>query len=454
MRRTPGVARRSVALASAILFVLLTVAVRPLAAATLEELIARRGFAAADVAIVVEDMATGDRLVTHRATEPGPAASTLKLATAIAALDRLGPEHRFATRVLAAGMIDPAGGLRGDLVLQGGGDPLLDLDGLMTLALAVREAGVRVVEGRFVLDDAGLPRLPVINPDQPVEAGYNAGIGALSLAFNRAERLPAPGGTFTIPRLAERGPAWSRLPFDGPASVPVQDAGRHAALVFRDLAASLGIRMAEPERGVVPTGEVVQLGTMPSRAVRDIVQAMLLYSNNQVAEILGLAATGAPSLGASVSRIAADLESALPDVDWRGFALTNHSGLDPAARASAEQLLAMLRLGEEHHGIMALLPVAGWSGSLQSRFKTPDAALHIWAKTGSLDFASALVGYVLPTGGRPLRIAVLITDEAGRQRRDAVEVPPAAMRREIDDFTIRARALRDDLAVFALELGS
>lgn len=450
--QAPDAARRLVALALAMLLVVLAAA-RPAAAATLEELVARRGFTPEAVAVVVEEMATGRRLIAHRAGEPGPAASTLKLATAITALDRLGPEHRLETRVLATGSLDAAGRLTGDLVLQGGGDPLLDLDGLMTLALAVHRTGVRHVDGRFILDDSALPRLPQINPDQPLEAGYNAGIGALSLAFNRVERLPVSGGSFTIPNLAERGPAWSRLPFDGPASVPVQDAGRHAALVFRDLAASLGMRLPEPERAIAPPGEVRLLGTMPSRSVRDIVQAMLLYSNNQVAEILGLAVTGAPSLGASAARIAADLERALPDTDWRGFVLTNHSGLDPAARASPEQLLAILRLGEARHGIMALLPVAGWSGSLQSRFKTPDAALRVWAKTGSLDFASALVGYILPKNGRPLRIAVLITDEAGRRRRDAVDVPPASMRREIDDFTVRARALRDDLAMLALTAG-
>ena len=120
------------------------------------------------MALVIEDMTTGDVLVTHRAAVPGPAASTLKLATAIAALDRLGAEHRFATRVLATGTIDPAGRLAGDLVLQGGGDPLLDLDGLMTLALAVHEAGVRVVEGRFVLDDTSPAEAA---GDQPGSAG-------------------------------------------------------------------------------------------------------------------------------------------------------------------------------------------------------------------------------------------------------------------------------------------
>ena len=59
---------------------------------------------------------------------------------------------------------------------------------------------------------------------------------------------------------------------------------------------------------------------------------------------------------------------------------------------------------------------------------------------------------MLPQAGGPRRIAVLIEDAAGRRARDAVEVPPPAMRRAIDDFTLRARDLRDALAVWALEL--
>ena len=130
--------------------------------------------------------------------------------------------------------------------------------------------------------------------------------------------------------------------------------------------------------------------------------------------------------------------------------MTNHSGLDPAARATPDQLLAILELAETSHGIIALLPAAGWSGSLQSRLRSPDAALRVWAKTGSLDFASSLVGYVLQPNGRPLRLALSITDETGRQARDAVEVPGPAMRRSIDAFTTRARDLRDDLVRLAL----
>jgi D-alanyl-D-alanine carboxypeptidase/D-alanyl-D-alanine-endopeptidase (penicillin-binding protein 4) len=426
---------------------LLVVLVPPALGQTPERLFARYGFAPEAVALVVEEVETGRRLVAHRAAEPGLPASTLKLATALAALDALGPEHRFATRVAVTGRVADAGVLEGDVIVIGGGDPLLDVDGLMTLASDLRAAGIRRVAGRFLVDDGLLPRLPQVNPGQPVEAGYNAGIGALSLAFNRVLR-PA-GGHFTIPALRERGPAWRRLPTDRPAAVPVQDAGMHAAWVLHDLAASLGVALPEPARATVPA-DARPVAEVQSRPLRDIVQAMLLYSNNQIAEIVGLSATRAGSLEESAARLEATLRAALPEVDWDGFRLTNHSGLDPGARASADQLLAILALAERRHDILPLLPAAAWSGSLESRFRQPEAALRIWAKTGSLDFASALVGYVLPPSGRPLRIAVLITDEAGRRQRDTVEAPPPAMRRAIDDFTIRARELRDDLALWAL----
>lgn len=421
----------------------------PVRAETLEDLIRAHGFAPDSVGIVVEEADTGRRLVAHRADRPGPAASTLKLVTAIGVLDALGPEHRFATRLLATGPVDAAGRLDGDVVLEGGGDPLLDIDGLMALAWALRRAGIETVMGRFILDDDSLPRLPVVNPAQPVEAGYNAGIGALSLAFNRVRR--AAGGGYTVPVLRERGPAWGRLPMGQVASVPVQDAGLHAAFVFRDLARSLAIALPEPVRAAVPN-DAVLVAAVESRTLRDIVQAMLLYSNNQIAEILGLAATGADSLAGSAGMLAAHVRAALPEVDWQGFVLTNHSGLDPAASASPDQLLAILTLAGGWHDIISLLPAAAWSGSLERRFDAPATALRIWAKTGSLDFASALLGYVLPDAGGPRRIAVLIVDEAGRAARDAVEVPPPAMRRAIDDFTLRARDLRDALAVWALEL--
>ena len=70
--------------------------------------------------VVLFDAATGKVLVQHGADRPFIPASTTKVTTSLAALEILGPDHRFATTLLATGdVVD--GTLRGDLWLHGGG---------------------------------------------------------------------------------------------------------------------------------------------------------------------------------------------------------------------------------------------------------------------------------------------------------------------------------------------
>ncbi len=75
------------------------------------------GGAGADLSAVVVDVATGRTLFGHRGDRPATPASTTKLATSVAALASVGPEHRITTRVVR--------GAGGGIVLVGGGDPTL-----------------------------------------------------------------------------------------------------------------------------------------------------------------------------------------------------------------------------------------------------------------------------------------------------------------------------------------
>ena len=106
-------------------------------------------------------------------------ASTMKLLTAAAALRLLGSGHRFVTRVHATAAVDAGGVVDGDLVLVGGGDPVLatprfvrDVNStrpatpLAELATAVARAGVRRVTGRVVGD-------PTVLADQPLADGWS-----------------------------------------------------------------------------------------------------------------------------------------------------------------------------------------------------------------------------------------------------------------------------------------
>ncbi|MEC3880467.1 D-alanyl-D-alanine carboxypeptidase/D-alanyl-D-alanine endopeptidase [Parapedobacter sp. 10938] len=89
-------------------------------------------------------------------------ASTLKTVTSATAYYVLGANHTFGTTLYYTGQIDPSGTLKGDLIIQGSGDPSLGSDRfpqtadtalLSDWAQAAKAAGIRKIEGRVIADD-------------------------------------------------------------------------------------------------------------------------------------------------------------------------------------------------------------------------------------------------------------------------------------------------------------
>jgi D-alanyl-D-alanine carboxypeptidase/D-alanyl-D-alanine-endopeptidase (penicillin-binding protein 4) len=102
---------------------------------------------------------TGDGtvLAALNADRPMHPASVTKIATTLALLRRLGPGHRFTTRVVAAGPLRD-GTVDGDLVVEGGGDPLFVTENALWVLSELESRGVRTVagalrvEGRFLFN--------------------------------------------------------------------------------------------------------------------------------------------------------------------------------------------------------------------------------------------------------------------------------------------------------------
>ena len=424
------------------------------------------------------DLASGQELAELNPDLPLIPASTVKLATAVVALDVLGPEHQFRTELLAHGLVE-RGVLRGDLILRGSGDPSLDLADLLGLAVRLESSGVRQVDGRFLIDDTALPRFSEIEPTQPPEAAYNASLGALSLAFNRVHVAWRGGGRIdvaTLPPLYEarfEGASPRQLPPGGVAlqsndersvvwrvadrgrrrqmtELPVKDPGLHAGYVFRQLAAAQGISLGPPLRGVTPPGAVV-VAVHESAPLRYLVRDMLLYSNNVMAELIGLSTAqrlGNPWGGLDVAGdlLLGHLATLLPEVDWRGATLGNLSGLDGTARLTPRQLAAIARYGWQREALPALLPGGGWSGTLTRRFAGADEALRVWAKTGTLNYGSALAGYLFPTTDRPAIFVTMVADTGAREAYDALlPYPGPSAQAAASAWRARARALQDAL---------
>ena len=433
------------------------------------------------VSYALLDGETGAKIAVKAADRPMIPASTAKAATMIAALELLGPDYRFATRLLATGTPDADGVLNGDLILKGGGDPLLGPQDLLGLGQRLHDLGLRRVTGRLLYDTSLLPEQPSIEPDQPAEARYNPGIGALAVDFNQWRLLWRDGEeapqTQHLPPLAQfrvrpasgaegagREVTWDgrttnddtwRLAGDAPGTgdrfLPVKDPGRATAALFRRLAGQVGIALPPPEAGTAPKGAapVAQVLGLP---LSEVVRLGLQHSNNLVAELIGLTATrlykGRPenletSAGALSGWLHQAVTARLGEVDWVGWRLRNHSGLSRKSRVTAAQMAAVLRFaqGRRYGGwpFASFLPAAGFRRAFRDRFLTEDAVGRLWAKTGTMHYAKGLVGYLMDGAGRTRAFALYIADPAARAAYDALSDAD----RDAPEEQARARAWID-----------
>lgn len=322
-------------------------------------------------------------------------ASTIKILTAAAALNALGESTRFRTAVTASSK-PVRGTIRGNLWLVGGGDPVLATNAwaanytsgqpytsLDELADRVAAAGVRIVEGSVVGDETRYDSLRYVEswPDRFAKSGE---IGPLSaLAVNDGFSTWGHPG----------------VPFDNP---PVD-----AAAVFQTLLETRGIRILEgPLRGK-SSRTSVEVASVESPDVKDIVSAMLRDSDNGTAEMLikeiGLRGSGAGSTSAGTAEVTKMLfEEGRPA---GGLDLRDGSGLSPLNRVSCRLIASILR--DAVPSLVTALPVAGRTGTLSERFVGTSAAGKLRAKTGSLDGVAALAGYADNRAGTTLTFAYL-----------------------------------------------
>nr|CAA9322183.1 MAG: D-alanyl-D-alanine carboxypeptidase [uncultured Nocardioidaceae bacterium] len=347
----------------------------------------------ARIGVAVHDL-THDRPVLEVGGGSYMPASTVKLLTAAAALELLGPAHRFETTVIAKGRLGGAGSRRPPrLTLVGGGDPMLaskalpgdypqpaTLRSLVTrTAAALQEAGVRRV--RVGYDDS-LFKGPAVSPAW--EPDYVPGVTSPVSALSVDEGV------------------------DPDTFVRSTDPAALAAGLFADGLRARGIRVATvPDTSPAAGGR--EIASVQSPPLERVVGHVLRLSDNEGAEMLLRHVGIAAGTGASFTGGAAGARTALRPlgVSWAGVRLLDGSGLARGNRLPLHALVALLRLGADDdradlRAVLGGLPVAGFDGTLANRYlaeATSDALGLVRAKTGTLTGTHALAGTVVDADG-------------------------------------------------------
>ena len=325
-------------------------------------------------------------------------ASNIKLVVAAVALDLLGAEHRYTTSVVAS-TAPQNGVVVGDLVVVGGGDPLLTSAWYPTSNL----------ERRPVFNQTSLDLLA----DQVVAAGITEVRGSLLGDGSRYDdEYFAPGWGAGVAGL-DAGPYDALLVNDARvlgeeqrASDPNAGAAREFARLLRDR----GVVIAgDVGAGIAPDG-AVSVTSIDSAPMTAVVEELLTNSDNNTAELLvkelGLEGAGLGTREAGLEVMADRLASW--GIDLTGVVLADGSGLSLDNRVTCSLLLEVLQRSGSDDAIGAGLAVAAESGTLSDEFVGSEVAGRLLGKTGTLNnppfnedppAVKALAGYLPVDGG-------------------------------------------------------
>jgi D-alanyl-D-alanine carboxypeptidase/D-alanyl-D-alanine-endopeptidase (penicillin-binding protein 4) len=414
----------------------------------------------------------GDTVVlSHRAERPMHPASTMKLVTTLVALDTLGPVFRGRTELRTNAPL-VGGVLKGDLVLRGGADVDLTDAVLENMLRALRNQGIRKIEGRLVLDRqlfaparSDLGKEPF---DEAPEAYYNVIPDALMVNRNmlqldlratdkqlQVNSQPALDNVTVTSDMAlvtadckQWDAGWKppqaerlengniRVALQGTFpkncartySINVVDRQDYVDRLFRLRWRQLGgvLRGATVEGAMPPDARL--LAEHAARALPEVIRDTNKPSDNALARILFLSlgsleadpALGSHALPATGEATGLRAERVVRTwlrnhaIDDAGAVFENGSGLSRIERITALQMGGLLQAGLKSQWapeFLSSFPIAGVDGTMRQRLRDSPAAGQARLKTGTLRNGVALAGYVTDAAGRQSVVVAMINDD-------------------------------------------
>jgi D-alanyl-D-alanine carboxypeptidase/D-alanyl-D-alanine-endopeptidase (penicillin-binding protein 4) len=417
------------------------------------------GRADADIGVYVKSMKYGDSLYSLNIYQPLTPASTMKVLTAEAALLYLGPEYRFATQVFTDAKGVKNGVLQGNLYIVLNGDPSLNYNDLVELALSLKAKQIQSIAGNVYIDNTAYDQSFYgpgwITKDRgycfsaPISASiinHNclsfkvtpSKVSGRSAQIVTSPKLFYPGIRNSVVTKKGRSRSCSmRLSKDPNNSITIDGCmskGQYAAGVSyvvtdvpeytRSLFKSLLRQMSVNVYGTVTFGtapeNVSLVAQHASKPLRLLITDMLKKSDNVIAgalfKKLGQLYTRRPGSWANGSLAVSQILSKRAGVDAVGLRILDGSGLSPDSLATPAQMMQVLNYAFHHstnYEFISALPISGVDGTLKRRMG--NVARKIRAKTGSLAGAGvvSLAGYAMSADKEPLAFVIMLNGKRG-----------------------------------------
>ncbi len=335
----------------------------------LDGLLAGSMFETSQVGLMVFDLTADSVIFQKNARQLLRPASTMKLLTAIAAIDRLGGSYLLRTSLSYTGSIENRT-LTGDVYCVGGFDPRFNTDDMKAFVESLRSMGVDTIRGRIVADKS------MKEPEQFGEGWcWDDDNPVLSpLLVSRKDRFVER----FVGELREAGVVVEAYNSEGEAPQDASVVCTRSHTIDQIL-----MRMMKESDNLYAEAMFFQLA-----AASGNVPAKASHARSAVKKLLGKA-----GLDPSMCRIA----------DGSGLSLYNYV----SAEIEAKLLRYAYRNSNIYLHLYPSLPIAGEDGTLKRRMKGTHAEGNVRAKTGTLTGVYSLAGYCTASNGHVLCFAIL-----------------------------------------------
>lgn len=403
--------------------------------------------------VVVESLSTGEVLYERNRNIAFVPASNFKLIVSAAALDCFGPDHRFYTSIYITAEVDSSGTLDGDVVIVGGGNPVLSTTDLKSIVEDIKNLGIKRITGNIVADSSLFDDLPLgqgwswdyepyyyaaqisalnldrnvvkvqvrpgVKPGDPAYVSLNPSSGFMTVKTTAVTGATGSENTLYIDR--ERGKNKIRvsgsipMDYNGVFVEPItmENPALYTATMFRELLSQSGIKVDGTATCGLKPDNAQLIVKHQSPPLSDILPLLNKPSDNLIAEVL-FKSLGARFKGrgaaANAEKVELDFLSKI-GADTKAIAINDGSGLSRLNYVTPGNLIVLLRFmwNHEHSKVyIKSLPVAGVEGTLRSRMKGTAAEGNVRAKTGYVSRASCLSGYVTTSDGVPLVFSIMM----------------------------------------------
>jgi D-alanyl-D-alanine carboxypeptidase/D-alanyl-D-alanine-endopeptidase (penicillin-binding protein 4) len=401
--------------------------------------------------LYVADARTGEPLFAVNADDPLNPASNVKMVSTAAALELLGPNFKYTTRLLGAEP-DASGAIRGDIYLLGTWDPTLSTADMDSMADQLTARGVKQLDGDILVGSDptrdGIFRsvVPIEikagEPGQPPTASTPANFDLVEVEVTATtEKRVRKRHRLTFKKETIRnadGRKRIKLTIGGKIG---KDGETMYALYTRERTsvASHALRAALRARQVTLNGDVrvvelgdfigdsvgakglpVELARHESQSLQDIVTRVNKWSINWLADRVIMTAAAltrrtVPSMDIAIEEMYAWLQRH-PQLSKESVVIDTGSGLSYRTRMTPQEVVKIVRaaggFADGTNDTLAKawlhsLSVAGTDGTLRHRLYMPECRGHVRGKTGTLRTVIALSGVLDLDPTRPLAFSII-----------------------------------------------